>query len=129
VIWAADEGTRFVHHALAGGLTINAASGGAAIVNDPHSESEISSRKVGAIVHGALMLAAFGMMFPLGALAARHKWLGPVFLVRARLRSTFLPSACPPPFCLSGYATIAAAAAAHVWCTSVSFHSALLLLF
>eukprot|EP00879_Flechtneria_rotunda_P005969 GHRR01006276.1.p1 GENE.GHRR01006276.1~~GHRR01006276.1.p1 ORF type:complete len:490 (+),score=119.55 GHRR01006276.1:235-1704(+) len=69
--WVADPGTEFEHHAMTGFVTVNAAAG-SATATDLSGGTE-STKAV--LAHGALMLLAFIVFMPLGALVARHKWL------------------------------------------------------
>ncbi|WIA44627.1 hypothetical protein OEZ86_007344 [Tetradesmus obliquus] len=69
--WAADDSTAFNPHALTGSMAVDLASGTASA-----SSTEGRGGKLAALLaHGALMLAAFAGLMPLGALAARHTWL------------------------------------------------------
>lgn len=68
--WVGDSSTNYgpQMHAYMESLTLNAADGTA-------TGAGASSKLAKQLAHGALMLLAFSVFMPLGALMARHKWI------------------------------------------------------
>jgi hypothetical protein len=68
--WVGDGSTAFSgRHELTNSLTLDAVAGGVT------SSSSSSSKLRAQLAHGALMLLAFAVFMPTGALMARHKWM------------------------------------------------------
>jgi hypothetical protein len=88
MIWATSPRRVLAVHSAAGGFTADlrpllAAASGASLAGagaplvlqeDGGGGHDGDSDRI-RIAHGALMLAAFALLMPLGALLARHKWL------------------------------------------------------
>lgn len=70
--WVAHDSDSFEEHKMMGWVTLNLESGTASGATSSIADGR---RHRAVLAHGALMLLAFTLFFPLGALAARHKWL------------------------------------------------------
>lgn len=70
--WVADSGTSFSkEHDVTRSMTIDAAGGTVSSSSGSGGDSKLAKQ----LAHGALMLLAFTVFMPLGALMARHKWV------------------------------------------------------
>lgn len=70
--WVGHNSDQFEQHLLTGQVTVNMNTGAVSGA----TASGVDERRMRAVLaHGALMLLAFIVFFPLGALTARHKWL------------------------------------------------------
>ncbi len=65
--WAVAQAPGLVTHNSQGGIVLNLVDGTAVTAT--------TSKTRAAIAHGAMMIVAFAILMPLGALLARHKWL------------------------------------------------------
>jgi len=94
----ADSGTSFSQpHTLTRSLVLNVADGSLA----RSSSGSVGEKLVKQVAHGVLMLLAFVVFMPTGALMARHKWvMGDKAVSRGAGGNSKTKRDChtPPPF-------------------------------